>query len=240
MRQLLTGYDIKWRECSHYQGRVLPDLMVEYRRWIQQMLREYDEMPLGYYEWTVTGHLAIAASKLGYYVLQEYPIESRIRDDESPKRPRADLYVRTSRRDYDYVFEVKQVWLELGWDESRIEKQLEKVLRAARDKLYRYRGAAHYRCSIVVAPVWIKIDDWKHRCDSAGSYSQAKAKLRDTLTSVLERLPCSTVSYWGGFLCTYREAKNEYKKGSGERKPWDPIVGLVFLGRIIPPGHRGR
>lgn len=237
MKQLFTGYSIRLRSPSCYQGRVLSDLVNKHRTWVQQMLVKYREMPFGFTEWTVTGHLAVAAGKLGYYVLQEYPIERKMRGDKSSKRRRPDLYIRTPR--HDYVFEVKQVWLELGCSKSATVRSLEEALRQARDKLYRYLHEAEYRCSIVVALVYIRIDDWENRYESHNSYSQAKAQLRDDLDSVLRELPSSTVNYWGGFLCTHQEARNEYEKARDER--WgDPIVGFVFSGRIIRPGHRGR
>jgi hypothetical protein len=237
MQQLFAGYNIRWRNPSCYQGRVLSDLVNKYRNWVQQTLVKYREMPFGFTEWTVTGHLAVAAGRLGYYVLQEYSIERKMRDGKGPKRPRPDLYLRTSR--HDYVLEVKQVWLELGCSKSATKTTLDKALCQARDKLYRYLREAEYRCSIVVAPVYIKITDWERRYHTLNSYSQAKAELRDNLDSALRELPSSVANYWGGFLCTHQEAKNEYEKARNER--WgDPIVGFVVSGRIIPPGHRGR
>ena len=218
----------------------MPELVNTYGSWVQKMLREYDEIPFGYTEWTMTGHLAIAAAELGYYVLQEYSIKPGINRDEASKRLRADLYLRTHRR--DYVFEVKQVYLRLGDSKSAMETAVNKKLRQARDKLYRYRGQAKYRCSIVVGAIDIetkKQNDWEDRYHIRESYSEAKEELRDNLDSLFRTtLPSSMVNYCGGFLCTYPEARNEYRKG--HREGWNPIVGFVFLGRVIRPRHRGR
>ena len=197
-------------------------------KWVGQMLKGYDELPFGFYEWTLVGHLAIAAGRLGYYVLQEYPVERKVGAHNGPKRPRADLYVRTCR--HDYVFEVKHVYIELGSGKTAVEKEIKEPLEQARNKLYRYSGAAKHRCSMVVASILMKPDDWENKYVNRNSYLRAHEKLADDLRCLLRNLRPSVANYCGGFLCSHKEARNEYKKGS--RQGWNPIVGFVFLGRV--------
>jgi hypothetical protein len=239
MKSLLTDSNMRWKERPIDRGGVLCQTVNEYANWVGHMLARYDEVPFGFTEWTVTGHLAAAACRLGYYVLQEYPIERRGSNSEAVKRPRPDLYVRGDTGQ-DYIFEVKQVYIKLGSSESDIEDVVTRPLAAARKKLYCYWGQARYRCSLLVAPIYADANDRDDRYRTRNSYLQANEKLGHDLCALLKKLPAPIMNYCGGFRCTYNEAGNEYQKGrpNGRRKAWDPIVGFVFAGKVIPPGHR--
>jgi hypothetical protein len=232
MRRLFPAESIRWRDRHSVDGgNVLSSLVDEYRRWIQHTLKEYEEIPCGYTEWSVTGHLAVAAGRLGLYSLQEYYVERKVKANQVPTKRRPDLYVTDKK--HDYVFEIKKTGIELGDRNPKIEQQVAEHLLTAHRKLYDYKGEAEYRCSLVFIEVWVKMDDWKQKYHLAPSYRKAVKGLGNSLSALLQKLPSGRVNFSGGFLCTHPEARTEYEKA--QKAQWSPFpVGAAFIGYLEP------
>jgi len=228
MKHIFPGKTL-WRDQCVDESDLLNGLFSEHRKWVQEVAEQYDEVPLGFTEWALTGHIAIAADKLDCYTVQDY--QSKHEDC------RPDLYIATPAGGPTYVFEVKHILsgLELHYGARIITSQLLPRLKSARDKLYKYRGEADYRCSLVAAPIWVKAGDWKSKYSDKSSYGRGVACLRMELRAMLNTLPQSMADYCAGFVCTYDEAIAQYGRG------YSPFVlGVVYVGRLKQPGKRGR
>ncbi len=238
MRRIFPGDKIRWRDDLLEQDQVLPMVLDEYRRWTQDIVSEHKESPLGYTEWALCGHLAIAADKLDYYTLQDYCIQPKPRPTEVPNRRRPDLYVKVDD-EHDYVFEVKGIGINLRDNESRITGKFKVGLRHARDKLDGYKSEARHPCTLVVAFIWMEIDDWVDKYRDPPSYRQRIFKLRESLQHVLDSLPRGMANFCGGFACTHKEASAEYDRA--RKHNWSPFpVGVALMGHLKPHRRPGK
>jgi len=154
-----------------------------------------------------------------------------------PNRLRPDLYVKVDD-EHDYVFEVKQSGIDFNDRGSVIERKLVENLRRARNKTYDYKGEALYRCSLVIAPIWMDINDWT-KYGVSSSYHQGVAKLREHLRSAFNSLPLGLANFCGGFVCSCQEASEEHDRAREEKRSPFP-VGAAYMGRMKPPGRPGR
>ncbi|MFC1972128.1 hypothetical protein ACFLVE_01815 [Chloroflexota bacterium] len=68
-------------------------------QWTAEAVEKFEEFPVGYTEWTLTGHLALAAYRAGFYPLQEYMV---------PGLGRPDLYIRREHWEDECIIEVKR------------------------------------------------------------------------------------------------------------------------------------
>jgi len=237
MRRLFTTDIVKWRDKKVDRSDVLSRTIDEYRRWVHHIVTDYNETPFGYTEWTVTGQIAIAADRIGYYSLQEYWTEPKADTTNIPKRRRPDLYIDDGK--HSYVFEIKQIGIDITNDLQALQSRFFNPLRLARDKLYDYKGEADYRCSLVVAPLWITTEDWEQKYNIPQNYNQGLKSLRDNLDTLLGKLPRGIANYYSGFRSTHAEAISEYKRV--HKEGWSPFpVGAIIMGRLKPPGQRGQ
>jgi hypothetical protein len=91
----------------------IEDIFRELRNWTSEIVEKF-EFPAGYPEWTMAGHLALAAYKAGFpYILQDYivPKEELCHSKQQSRRTRPDLYIQN--RDLECLIELKRCNIDL-------------------------------------------------------------------------------------------------------------------------------
>jgi len=211
----------------------LSDLCCELFKWTRTVTKRYGQFPEGYTEWTLAGHLAIAADRCEYLPLQEaMGLSSESKDksvDERSRRP--DLYLASAdERDRPSVFfECKKDWAWLPPNGHKIKvmgkieeanNQLQKIASIAdRDE-----WPAGYLCcalGLIILMDWKSDNDvWQKR-----GYDKAWRDLKGKFEETLCKSRVKLREYGRVYHCCYRMphalvagTQHEYAEKNGKNE----------------------
>jgi hypothetical protein len=218
--------------------RFITDIHDKLIEWTSYVVRRFEETPFGYTEWTLSGHLAMAADRAKFFALQDYfAVSSDAQGRAMPRnRQRPDLYIRRPNGSDECVFEIKS--RNVGLEQRRFSGRIQSALSEAWNKVIGYaQGEATYCCALVGLPVYAHVKNWSEECGTWRRYRRSCDELFSALETGVKRsrsrdanAPTQPNFYWGYFL-RFRYATRE-KKGA-EQHEYDPVaIGMLWVGRV--------
>jgi hypothetical protein len=226
-------------------GQFLIDMQNELQEklieWTGYVVRQFGESPFGYTEWTLSGHLAIAADRAGFFALQEYVAQPPSPQGKKilPRRLRPDLYIRKSYwgdPDDACIFEIKS--RNIGLSDKTIPTRISKALIDNWAKLKTYAHTeTKYCCALVGMPVFANVNRWDEECGTARRYYLSCNNLFERFDDFVRMLRSQSSGngvapnfYWGYFL-RHKFAVIEEERGEGFAYE-DVAIGMLWVGRI--------
>jgi hypothetical protein len=213
----------------------LNDIFRELWQWTAEIVDKFEEFPAGYTEWTLTGHLALAAYRSDFYALQDYTV---------PGFGRPDLYIRREHWKDECIIEVKSDGIALERD-RQVTKKIEKKLSESWEQASRRpKEESRYRCGLLGLTVWAHTRKWENMCSTPRLYGHVRNELwKKFLDGVVNarwdfnRLTCQP-SFCCGYFLRYdqtskprREAK-KYGKEASKLRGFPFAVGQLWTGII--------
>lgn len=222
---------------KHCSQELVQSIYVQLIDWTSDVVHRFQEVPFGYTEWTLSGHLAMAANRAGFFCLQDYvahPAAPRGKMMERRKL-RPDLYAR-GLDGRDCVFEIK--FRNIGLEERKFWSRVNRALEESWDKEKGYaHEEAEYCCALVGMPVFAHVMSWSEECGTSarnrvscdGLFSAFQAGC-DAARSQ-ESDPRESPNFYWAYFIQHEHAKRE--KDNAVSGNYDPIaMGMLWVGRV--------
>jgi hypothetical protein len=157
----------------------IEDIFRELRNWTSEIVEKF-EFPAGYPEWTMAGHLALAAHKAGFpYILQDYivPKEELCHSKQQSRRTRPDLYIQN--RGLECLIELKRCNIDLEGSKLSDHEISNKLKKAWKQVNEHSEKEVSYLCTLVGVIVDAYTREWKQLYETPDSYDPRRDTLWD-------------------------------------------------------------
>lgn len=244
MSTLLIRKNLRWLS-PHDDYGFINRLYSNLYQWTDDILSKFGEVPFGYTEWTLSGHLAIAAARCGMFALQDYIVEHHDPKGKTMRtvNRRPDLYIgiRGGDKPAGCVFEVKSVNVDIDKPTKRrntLRKALADTLPKDWNKVQQYgRYEALYCCGLVGFPMFGQVESWRDRYGKTPPYIQDCNRVFNDLMKNAEAmhgersLRTLAPNFIGGYFLSHDRAKEEMR--FSRKHGWEPVaVGMLWAGKI--------
>lgn len=205
----------------------------ELYQWTKEVTEKYDEFPVGYTEWTLTGHMNIVANRCDFIPYSDYVLKLVKGKRSIPGGiVRPDLDVHNKSWEDSWIFEVKKEFISLITTTDLGSLILAKM-KQNYDKLQRIvkgspEALSDNICSTVALTVWIdalvrkknnKVEDrWEKKWGTAKDYYDDWKELwktfRIAVNSVNNQRSSFGRTYYNGYRVPYSLVKKQYRRGA--------------------------
>jgi len=201
----------------------------ELYQWAKEVVEKYDEFPVGYTEWTLTGHMNIVASRCDFISYSDYVLRLVKGKRSIPGGiVRPDLDVHNKAWEDSWMFEVKKEFISLitaadlgSLILKKMEQNYDKLQRIAKGSA---KPLSDNRCSAVALTVWIdalirkknnKVEDqWQKKWGTAKEYYDDWDKLWKKFQTAVDGVNNQRYSfgriYYSGYRMPYSLVKKQY------------------------------
>ncbi|MFC1865136.1 hypothetical protein ACFLYB_00270 [Chloroflexota bacterium] len=218
------------------KGRKAPFLNLladQLYEWTKDITETYDEFPVGYTEWTLTGHLNIVASRCNYMPYSDYIVKLDKRRKSAPARSaRPDLHIHNKDWEDSWMFELKRDSISLTSSRNMRELIYKKMERAYNQlSIIAKKGSksewAQHTCSALACTVWIDTHKGKNRWENKWSNRQKyeedweelwDKKWEDSLVQIESKLTTFGRIYYCGYRLPHSLVERHYNAAVKEAR----------------------
>ena len=229
---------------SESATEIVSEIQKQLIRWTSEVIRRYKVVPFDYNrEETMVSHLATAADRAKFFVIQEYPVTV-----SSSEERRADLLIKYGVDQREAcVFEVKKrdirpgAWLfrtDIDNALNTFESEWNRVVEYASQ-------VAKYQCALVGMKVLASANGYNRSRSLEDPEAQIRAEYYERfnirysyLESTVKKARSNRVDksvappnfYWG-YILRHKLAQNELERAF-ERRDSEFAIGMLWLGRV--------
>jgi len=140
----------------------LTELFIQLFLWSKKVTRKHEEFPVGFTEWALAGHFAVAASQppLNCFSYQDYCVKltDAHKREKKTQVMRPDLHLRREGWHNVCIFEFKRMFIPLKPSARRdFAKSIPRLIKNAHDQLVRVSSGewANLICSAIGMTIWL-------------------------------------------------------------------------------------
>jgi hypothetical protein len=199
--------------------------------WTKEVMKKYNEFPVGYTEWTLMAHMNIVADRCDYMPYTDYSVrlvKGKRSIPEGIVRP--DLEVHNKSWQDSWMFEAKKQFISLI-TRTDVGNLILTRMKQNCHKLERIRNASkemlsNNTCSTVAFTVWVDarvgnknnkvVDRWKKRWDTPKGYDDDWEDLwkrfQTGVSAVNKQHSSFGRVYYSGYRMRYSLVKEQYRR----------------------------
>lgn len=227
------GSAVTWLDGRSRQD-LIDEIFEKLRQYFEDFIDHTSDVPFGYTERPLVGHLALAAHDCNCFTLQDYDVSIKGKLPKSKKKHyRPDLWLKTSAAaERDYVFEVKGDYLPVDANANRLGSLVNRTLDEAQKQLSRHGwNEGKYRCALAALKIHCAPAKWRSYGKNSRSYNITLRELEEVVASIPWNTYETKPNFYFHYFVSYKTVKGLCEKN---KRGWEqpPLLGVLCFGSL--------